>query len=70
MAEFNRDIDFYGLMDLCGRNKYIEALRREAIELNMNSISPEQTADLWNSVGKPSAGGARWSAQSVSTLMR
>lgn len=69
ITEFSRDIDYYGLIDLCGRDKYIAALRREAIELKMNSISPEQTAELWNSVGKPSVGGERWNAKAVSVLM-
>jgi hypothetical protein len=69
IAEFNRDIDYYGLMDLCGRDKYIGALRREAIELKANAISPEQTADLWNSVGKPAVGGEQWNATAVSVLM-
>jgi hypothetical protein len=69
MQEFEREIDYYGLMDLCGRDKYIAALRREAIELKENCISPEQTAELWNGAGKPAAGGDRWNAKGVSVLM-
>ena len=69
ITEFDQDIDFYGLLDLCGREKYIAALRREAIELRANAISPEQTADLWNSVDKPAIGGAHWNAQAVAVLM-
>jgi len=69
IAEFNREIDFYGLIDLCGRDKYIAALRREAIELKQNFVSPEQTADLWNGLGKPAVGGERWNAKAVSVLM-
>ena len=69
IAEFNQDIDFHGLLDLCGREKYVAALRREAIELRANSISPEQTADLWNSVDKPAIGGEHWNAQAVAVLM-
>jgi hypothetical protein len=69
VSEFKREIDFYGLIDLCGRDKYIAALRREAIELKQNSISPEQTAELWNSVNKPAIGGDRWNAKGVSVLM-
>ncbi len=70
IEEFNQEIDFYGLMDLCGREKYVAAMRREAIELKMNSISPEQTADLWNRAGKPSVGGSRWNALAITALLR
>jgi hypothetical protein len=69
MKEFDKEIDFYGLMDLCGRDGYIAALRREAMELKENCISPEQTAELWNSVDKPAVGGDHWNAKAVSVLM-
>jgi hypothetical protein len=69
IAEFDQEIDFYGLLDLCGREKYIDALRREATELKANSISPEQTADLWNMANKPAIGGEHWNAKAVSVLM-
>jgi hypothetical protein len=69
IEEFGRDIDYYGLIDLCGREKYIAALRREAIELKQNFISPEQTAELWNSANKPSVGGERWNAKGVAVLI-
>lgn len=68
-AEFSRELDYHALIDLGGKERYIDALRREAIELKQNSISPEQTADLWNSIGKPATGGERWNAKSVSVLM-
>ena len=67
--EFDKALDYYSLIDLGGRDKYIGALRREAIELKQNFISPEQTAELWNSVGKPAVGGERWNALAVSVLM-
>ena len=69
IAEFDRQIDFYGLIDLCGRDKYIAALRREALELKANFVSPEQTAELWNAAEKPSVGGEHWNAKAVSVLM-
>ena len=68
-AEFARELDYYALIDLGGRDRYIAALRREAIELKQNAISPELTADLWNSIGKPAVGGERWNAKAVSVLM-
>lgn len=69
ISEFDREIDFYGLIELCGRDKYIAALRREALELKANFVSPEQTAELWNAAQKPSVGGEHWNATAVSVLM-
>jgi hypothetical protein len=68
-SEFGKDINYYDLIDVVGKDRYIAALNREAIELQMNCISPEQTADLWNGSGKPTVGGERWNAIAVSVLM-
>ena len=68
-SEFGREFDFADLIDFVGKDRYIAALRREAIELQVNSVSPEQTAELWNSAGKPTVGGERWNAVGVSVLM-
>jgi len=68
-SEFSRQLDYRDLIDLTGRDRYIDAMRREAEELKRNFISPEQTAELWNSVGKPSVGGDRWVATAISVLM-
>jgi hypothetical protein len=68
-AEFSREMNYHALIDLGGKDRYIAALRREAIELKQNSISPDQTAELWNSIGKPAVGGERWNAKAVSVLM-
>jgi hypothetical protein len=69
VKEFDCEIDFYGLADLCGREKYVAALTREAAEMKQNFVSPEQTAELWNAAGKPAVGGERWNAKAVSVLM-
>jgi hypothetical protein len=68
--EFSRIIDYSDLVELVGRDRYVSALIREAVELKVNSISPEQTAELWNSCGKPTLGGERWNATGVSVLMK
>jgi len=68
-SEFSKELGYRDLIDLVGRDKYINAMCREAEELKQNFISPEQTAELWNSVGKPSVGGDRWVATAVSVLM-
>ncbi len=67
-AEFSLEIDYEYLISLVGRKRYISALRREADELMSNSISLEQMAQLWNSMGKPVLGGGRWTASNVSMI--
>jgi hypothetical protein len=67
-GEFSKQLDYRDLIDLVGRDKYIAAMRREAIEMKQNFISSEQTAELWNGQGKPSVGGERWVATAVSVL--
>jgi len=69
VQEFDKELDYYALIDLGGREKYVAALRREAFELRQNFISPEQTAELWNNLGKPAVGGQHWNANEVSVLM-
>lgn len=69
-AEFDREMGFDALIDLIGRERYTEALKQEAAELKVNSISPEQTAELWNSAGKPPLGDGVWTATAVSVFMR
>ncbi|MCG7897813.1 MAG: hypothetical protein JAY99_00255 [Candidatus Thiodiazotropha lotti] len=68
-SEFGKDINYYDLIDVVGKDRYIAALNREAVELQVNCISPEQTADLWNGSGKPTVGGDRWTATAVTVLM-
>ncbi|MES9945809.1 hypothetical protein [Candidatus Thiodiazotropha sp. CDECU1] len=65
----SREIDYHDLIDMVGKDRYIEALSQEAIELKVNAISPEQAAELWNNSGKPTVGGDRWTATGVSVLM-
>jgi hypothetical protein len=68
-SEFGKEMNYYDIIEFTGKDRYIAALRREAIELQVNSVSPEQTAELWNSCGKPTVGGERWNATGVSVLM-
>jgi hypothetical protein len=68
--EFPKHIDYFDLIDLVGKDRYIAALTREAVELQVNCISPEQAAELWNSSGKPPVGGDHWTATGVEVLMK
>ncbi|MES9813999.1 MAG: hypothetical protein ACH255_09760 [Candidatus Thiodiazotropha sp.] len=67
--ESTKEIDYCDLIDMVGKDRYIEALTREAVELKVNAISSEQAAELWNNCGKPTVGGERWTATGVSVLM-
>lgn len=68
--EFSKDLAYTDIVDLVGRDRYIAALGREAVELQVNSISPEQAAELWNMSGKPPLGGDHWTAAGVEVLMK
>jgi hypothetical protein len=66
--QFTIDMDYPRLIGLIGQTRYRYALRRESRELQNNSISFEQMANLWNSLGKPALGVDRWTAHSISML--
>jgi hypothetical protein len=68
--EFPKDLDFSDLVDMVGKDRYIAALAREAVELQAQSVSAEQAAELWNSCGKPPVGGERWTTAGVEVLMK
>jgi hypothetical protein len=68
--EFSKELDYSDLIDMVGKERYIAALTREAVELQVNSISPEQAAELWNASGKPPVGGDRWTTAGVEVLMK
>jgi hypothetical protein len=66
---FSTPIDYPRFIALIGHAGYRSALRHEIKELQDNAISFQQMADLWNSLGKPTLGGNRWTAHSVSMLV-
>jgi hypothetical protein len=68
--EFSKQMDYADLIDMVGKDRYIAALTREAVELQVNFISPEQAAELWNASGKPPVGGDRWTTSGVEVLMK
>ena len=57
------------LIQLVGDQPYMKALQREAKEFEMNRISPDQTAQLWNEMGRPAPGGGLWSENKISELL-
>ncbi len=54
--QFSLEMDYSRFIGLIGKTRYRQALRHEARELQSNSISFEQMADLWNSMAKPAFG--------------
>lgn len=67
--QFSIDMDYKKLIGLIGKTRYRQALRHESRELQKNSISFEQMASLWNSLGKPPMGDDHWTAHSISMLV-
>jgi hypothetical protein len=63
------EMDMLQFVRLVGDAAYLGALRREAEELQMNRISADQTAQLWNELSRPAPGGGLWSAHKVEKLI-
>jgi len=64
-----KSVDLRELIALAGEDAYIGALAREAGEFRKNSILPEQTAQIWNEMGRPLPGGGLWSGRRVEELL-
>ena len=63
------EIDLMQLVQMVGEAAYMHALAREAVEFQLNLISPDQTAQLWNDARRPAPGGGLWTAQKVHALL-
>jgi hypothetical protein len=66
--EFPGHVDYDDLIDMVGKDSYLEALKREVMDMRVNFISNDQVADLWNSMERPAMGGQRWTAEMVGEL--
>jgi len=62
-------IDLRELISLAGEEAYSAALAREAEDFRSNSISPEQTAQIWNESGRPLPGGGIWSGKRIQEML-
>ena len=62
-------LDMRELIQLAGEQAYLHALHREATEYELNRISCEQMAELWNDAGRPAPGGGLWSGNKVCALL-
>lgn len=54
-----------GLITLVGEEVYVESMRDEANEYIANMITPDQIAELWNELHRPSPNGGLWSEHLV-----
>jgi len=61
-------MDHAFLAQLAGENHYDEALQRDARVLESHKVSAEQTARLWDDLGRPAPNGRSWRATDVEDL--
>lgn len=64
-----QSVDLRELISLAGEKAYIGALTREANEFRKNCIHPDQTAQIWNEMGRPLPSGGLWSGRRVEELL-
>ena len=64
------ELDLMQLVQMVGESAYIGALGREAVEFQLNRISTDQTAQLWNDARRPAPGGGLWTTQKVEGLLK
>jgi len=68
-AEHETSLTIEQMIEVAGKEPYIDALRRDAAELSENQISYNQIASLWNDLGRPAMGGIKWNSRGVSILI-
>jgi|GEM_PF-1210946 len=67
--DHNMDINLRELIALVGQDAFLQALRKEAIEYQQNSILAEQTSQIWNEMSRPVPGGGLWNGQKIEKLL-
>jgi hypothetical protein len=68
--KFSVEISYQRLIELIGQEQYVDALCSEVEIMMRNSVSLEQAAQLWNSMGRPSLGEERWTEGSIISIMQ
>ncbi len=63
------NIEISQFIQLVGDQNYLEALRREATDFELNQILPRQTAQLWNESSRPAPGGGIWTEDKIQKLI-
>ena len=67
--EHGETLNLRELIALAGEKRYLLALRREAEEFEVNRISPDQTAQVFNEMARPAPGGGLWTQHKVQQLL-
>ena len=68
-TEHDAMMDTARLVELVGQTAYLRVLKREAEEFVANQVSFEQTASVWQSLGRPPLGDDHWTPLAVSALL-
>lgn len=68
-AEHGVEMNIHALSQAAAE-AYVQALAREAVELEANMVLPDQMADLWNELGRPAPGGGLWTTSKVHQLIK
>ncbi len=68
-AQHETSLTVEQMINIAGKEVYIDALRKDASELSNNAISYNQIASLWNDLGRPALGGVKWNSRGVSILV-
>ena len=68
-SAYNVDINIHDLIYHVGEVNYMESMIREAELYRENKILPEQTAELWNQMGRPAPGKQHWTGKDVEQLL-
>ena len=67
--EFGQELDLQALVNIAGFPIYLKALSNEVRTLRRNQVSSEQTAKLWNELGRPAPGDGTWTEEKVDRLL-
>jgi hypothetical protein len=67
-SEHDCNLEGQQLVELVGKSAYHEALKQEVAVFASNAIAPDQAANLWNSLGRPSLYGGTWTETDVIKL--
>lgn len=67
--EHDITLDLRELISLAGERNYLDALRREAKDFEVNRISPDQTAQIFNESKRLAPGGGLWNQHKVEKLL-
>lgn len=69
LDEHKMEMNTRELIALVGEKAYLHCLKKEADDYQMNQISPDQTAQIWNEMSRPAPGGGLWSRVKVEKLI-